>query len=85
MREIHPVFEEKIIHQTHVCLGALKSKFSAKVDLRSAGQHWNHEVELNAQMDLRSDGLQWNPEAEISLKMRKNHLKREFNQCNSNQ
>ena len=71
MREPNPSSEEKISQLTHVSLGALKGEFSAKVDLRSAGLHWIHEVELNPKMDLRSDGLQRNPEDEISRKMQK--------------
>ena len=83
VREINPVFEEKIVQQSHVSLGALKEEFSAKVDLWSARLHWSHEVELSPKVDLRSDGLQRNPEAEISCKMRQNHSKRESKQCNS--
>ena len=82
MREINPVFEVKIVQQSHISLGALKEEFSPKVDLWFARLHWCHEVELSPNVDLRSDGLQRNPEAEISRKLCQNHSKREYSNSN---
>ena len=47
MKAINRAFEEKVIPQTHVSLGALKERINANVEGRSAGLHWNAEVELD--------------------------------------
>ena len=68
VREINAVFEEKIIHQTHVNLVALKEEFSAKVDLRSAGGYWNHKVELCAKVTFGQTDCNGAPKLKLVAK-----------------